>query len=155
VAADDARARALPVTAEGEDRPVPDLDSVGEIHDLVVRFYREIVFDDILAPVFDEVAEVNWAVHIPRLIRYWCRVLIGTPGYDGYILAAHRHVHGLEPFELEYFDRWYTLFVETVDAGWSGPLADTAKSHAARMAAMLARQLLDAEWHAPVAVTKR
>ena len=94
-------------------------------------------------------AEVDWTVHIPRLIDYWSRVLLGQPGYDGYILAAHRHVHGLEPFEPELFDRWYTLFAETVDAEWVGPIADSAKNHAARMAKMLARQLLGVEWEAP------
>ena len=35
-----------------------DLDSRSQIHDLVVRFYREIVFDELLGPVFGEVAEV-------------------------------------------------------------------------------------------------
>lgn len=142
------------MTVDGASHPSRDLNSVAAIHDLVVRFYREIVFDDVLAPVFDEVAEVDWTVHIPRLIRYWCRVLLGHPGYDGYILAAHRHVHELEPFEIEHFDRWYTLFVETVDAGWAGPIADTAKHHAARMATMLARQLLGAEWETPAVASR-
>ena len=80
-----------------------------QIHDLVVRFYREIVFDDLLAPVFGEVAEVDWAVHIPKLIDYWCRVLLREPGYDGFILDAHRHVHEVEPFRVELFatrDAW-------------------------------------------------
>ncbi len=129
-----------------------DLDTRAQIHDLVVRFYREIAFDDLLAPVFEEVAEVDWAVHIPRLINYWCRVLLGEPGYDGYILAAHQHVHDIEPFELALFDRWYSRFVETVDAAWVGPLADAAKVHAARMATVLARHLLDAHWEPPVPV---
>jgi hemoglobin len=129
-----------------------DLDTRAQIHDLVVRFYREIAFDELLAPVFDDVAEVDWSVHIPRLINFWCRVLLGEPGYDGYVLAAHRHVHDIEPFELELFDRWYSLFAETVDGAWRGPRADAAKVHAARMATVLARQLLDEHWSAPAAV---
>ena len=31
-----------------------DLGTRSQIHDLVVRFYREIVFDDLLGPVFEE-----------------------------------------------------------------------------------------------------
>lgn len=46
------------------------------------------MFDDLLAPVFTEVAEVDWSAHIPRLIDYWCRVLLGEPGYDGAILTG-------------------------------------------------------------------
>ena len=47
-----------------------DLVSRADIHDLVVEFYREVVFDDLLAPFFGEVAEVDWSQHIPRLIDY-------------------------------------------------------------------------------------
>ena len=91
-----------------------DLDTRGQIHDLVIQFYREIMLDPLLGPVFDEVAEVEWPVHIPRLIDFWCRVLLGKPGYDGFILNAHQRVHDIERFEPELFDRWYLLFVEAV-----------------------------------------
>jgi hemoglobin len=128
-----------------------ELDTRSEIHDLVVGFYREIVFDDLLGPVFGEVAEVDWPVHIPKLIDYWCRVLLREPGYDGYILDAHHYVHGLEPLRIEHFDRWYTLWAATVDEGWTGRLAETAKRHAARTGTVLARHLLDVTWEAPEA----
>jgi hemoglobin len=130
-------------------RPFRDLDTRSEIHDLVVRFYREIVFDELLAPVFIDVAEVDWAVHIPKLIDFWCRVLLGHAGYDGFVLGAHREVHDEAPFRAELFDRWYALWVETVDESWRGPHADIAKVHAARIATTLARRLLGIEWQAP------
>lgn len=126
-----------------------DLDRRAEIHDLVVRFYREIAFDDALGPIFSEVAETDWSVHMPRLTAYWCRVLLGHPGYDGWFLATHQHIHDMEPFPVDLFDRWYVLFVQTVDGGWSGPIAEQAKEHAARMMHTLARRLLDIEWVAP------
>ena len=126
-----------------------DITSRGDVHDLVVGFYREIVFDDLLAPVFGDVAEVDWTVHIPRLVDYWCRILLGEPGYGGAILASHRHVHELEPLRIEHFDRWYELWVRSVEASWQGPLAETAKRHAARIAASLVRQLLDTDWQCP------
>ena len=44
---------------------IRDLDTRSALHDLVVAFYREIVFDDMLGPVFEEVAETDWVVHIP------------------------------------------------------------------------------------------
>jgi hemoglobin len=123
-----------------------DLDSRSQIHDLVIDFYREVNFDDLLAPVFGEVAEVDWSVHIPKLIDFWCRVLLGEPGYDGFILGAHQQVHDIEGFRPEHFDRWYGLWVEAVDRGWRGPIAEQAKAHAARIAAVLARRLLGIEW---------
>lgn len=129
---------------------VRDLDSRGEIHDLVIDFYREIVLDPELGRVFVDLAEVDWTIHIPRLIDYWARVLLGDSGYDGYILRPHQHVHRMEAFQLGYFDRWYELFEGCVNARWQGPFAEAAKDHAARMAKTLARRILDLEWPAPV-----
>jgi hemoglobin len=132
--------------------PVPtprDLDDRAQVHDLVVAFYREIVFDDLLGPIFDEVAEVDWTTHIPTLIDFWCRVLLGEPGYDGYVLGAHQAVNDLERFRPEHFDRWYSLWVDSIDSRWAGPHADQAKAHAAHLAGVLARRLIDATWTPP------
>jgi hemoglobin len=126
---------------------LPDITRRADVHDLVLAFYRDVVFDDLLAPVFDEVAEVNWAEHIPKLIDFWCRVLLGQPGYAGAVLAAHRDLELLGAFQVEHLDRWYELWTARVDERWSGPLAELAKSHAARVGATLARQLLGVAWH--------
>ena len=132
----------------------PDLDSRAAIHDLVVGFYREIVFDELLEPVFGEVAEVDWAIHIPKLIDYWCRVLLRQPGYGGSILEAHQRVHDLEPLRIEHFERWYGLWIDSIDARWQGPRADLAKEHAARIGKTLARQLMDVAWTPPAGTAR-
>lgn len=123
-----------------------DLDRRSRIHDLVIAFYREVLFDDVLGPVFTEVAETDWSIHIPKLIDFWCRMLLNEPGYDGFVLGAHAHVHGIEAFRLEHFDRWYALWVATIDERWSGPNAEKAKERAARIGGTLARRLLDSPW---------
>lgn len=125
---------------------LPDLDRRSRIHDLVVDFYREVAMDEVLGPVFNEVAEVDWAEHIPKLIDYWCRVLLRQPGYDGYILRAHQRVAAVEPFRAEMFDRWFQLFVDAVDREWCGPVADRAKEHAAQIANVLSRQVVGENW---------
>ena len=132
-----------------------DLDSRTEIHDLVVAFYREIALDDLLGPVFAEVADVDWSVHIPRLIDYWCRVLLRQPCFNGNILAPHQRIHDLEAFRPELFDRWVRLFIAEVDDRWQGPMADAAKAHASRMATTLARRILGIEWGLTPAVGSR
>ena len=121
--------------------PFGDLDRRAAIHDLVVGFYREVVFDELLAPVFEEVAETDWAVHIPRLIDYWCKILLGEPGYNGALLVAHREVHQRDPFRDEHFDRWYRLWVASIDARWRGSRAEQAKTHAAATAGLISRRL--------------
>ena len=125
---------------------MPDLSTRSAIHDLVVSFYRELAMDELLGPVFEEVAEVDWTEHIPLLIDFWCRVLLGEQSYKGTVLETHRRVHNLQAFAAELFDRWYGLWVIAVDEHWSGPFAEKAKSHAAKVAASLARQLPHFEW---------
>ena len=126
-----------------------DLVSRSEIHDLVVEFYREVVFDELLAPIFGEVAEVDWSQHIPRLTDYWCRILLREGGYAGAVTAAHRHLHALEPVRIEHCDRWYVLWATSVDAHWAGPSADRAKAHAASLMAGMAKHIFDFEWTPP------
>lgn len=123
-----------------------DLDSRGEIHDLVVEFYRAVVFDDLLGPLFEEVAETDWAAHIPKLIDYWCRILLGDLAYQGALLEAHREVHNREAFRTEHFDRWFQLWVESIDGRWSGPRAEQAKAHAEATAGLISRRLRGSTW---------
>ena len=123
-----------------------DLDSRSQIHNAVVSFYRDLVMDDLLGPLFEEIAEVDWRTHIPLLIDYWCRVLLGHQNYQGTILGAHRRVHELEPLTADLFDRWYGLWAATIDQGWAGPSAEKAKAHAAKIAGSLARQLAQIAW---------
>jgi hemoglobin len=132
------RARASSATTPNR---VEDLDTRAAIHDLVVAFSREIVFDDLLAPVFAEVAETDWSVHIPRLIDYWCRILLDERGYNGALLESHREVHLRDPFSDAHFDRWYELWVASIDARWCGPRAEQAKVHAAATAGLISRRL--------------
>lgn len=131
----------------------PDLDTRDEIHELVVRFYREVIFDERLGPVFDDVAHADWSVHIPKLVDFWSRVLLGQPGYEGPMLGPHQRVHGMQAFDPDLFDRWYSLFVETVDEGWRGPMAEQAKDHAERVARTMAQRVVGVAWDPPPAAT--
>jgi len=134
----------------GDVRPEPsDLSTRSDVHDLVVAFYREIVFDELLEPLFGEVAEVDWAEHIPKLIDYWCWILFGTEGYRGAVTRTHRHLHGLEPISVEHCDRWFSLWVASIDGHWDGPNAEHAKAHASALMTGMAKRLFGFVWPAP------
>lgn len=132
------------------DRPdvavTGDLSTPADVHHLVTAFYREVVFDELLEPYFGEVAEVEWAEHIPKLIDYWCWILLGGDGYPGAVTRTHRHLHGLRAIEPAACDRWFDLWVASVDARWSGPTATRAKTHAAALMAGMARHVFGYEW---------
>jgi hemoglobin len=115
-------------------RPTRDLVDPHEVAEMVRRFYRDVAQDDLLGPVFNIVARVDWSAHLPKLTDYWCRLLFGLGGYAGNPLRAHQLVHEKCPFTQRHFERWLDLFCETVDLGWIGPNAEKAKAFAARVA---------------------
>jgi hemoglobin len=119
-----------------------DLDDPGDVAEMVRRFYRDVAQDDLLGPMFNDVAKVDWSEHLPKLTAFWCRALFGLPGYSGNPFRAHRDVHEQRAFTTAHFERWLSLFEETIDLGWSGANASRAKALAQNVARVHAGQLV-------------
>jgi hemoglobin len=125
-------------------RPVPtrDLDTADEIAEMVRRFYADVTMDDLLGPMFNDVARVDWSEHLPKLTAFWCRALLGQPGYQGNPFRAHMLVHAKREFTPAHFERWLTLFHETLELGWCGPNTRRALDLADNVARVHSQQLL-------------
>lgn len=122
--------------------PVDDLDSPEQIAEMVRRFYADVAMDDLLGPMFEDVARVDWSEHLPKLTAFWCRALLGQAGYAGNPFRAHAEVHAREPFTAAHFQRWLDLFTETLEMGWVGERTDRALALARQVAQVHAGQLL-------------
>lgn len=109
---------------------------------MVRRFYADVAQDDLLGPMFNDVARVDWAEHLPKLSAFWCRALLDLPGYTGNPFRAHALVHEKRAFTLAHFERWLALFHETLELGWTGPLADRAGALADDVARVHSHQLI-------------
>ena len=120
--------------------PTADLDTEAEIAEMVRRFYQSVAQDDLLGPVFNDVAQVDWSEHLPKLTAFWCRALIDLPGYQGNPFRAHQLVSARSPFTAAHFERWLDLFADTL-SGWSGPGVERALDLAHRVADVHGRQL--------------
>ena len=125
-------------------RPAPggDLDSPEEIAEMVRRFYQDVAQDDLLGPIFNDVAKVDWGEHLPKLTRFWCRALLGIEGYVGNPFRSHALVNERSPFTMEHFERWLQLFHDTVELGWVGPNVDRALAWAHNVARVHSGQLV-------------
>lgn len=121
---------------------LPDLDSPEQIATMVRRFYADIAQDDLLGPVFNDVAKVDWAEHLPKLAAFWSRTLLGVEGYSGNPFAKHAAIHEQNPLDLDHFQRWLTLFHVTLREGWDGPNTERAFTIATNVARTHASQLL-------------
>ena len=125
-------------------RPAParDLDSPEEIDEMVRRFYADVAQDDLLGPVFNDVAKVDWSEHLAKLASFWCRALLGITGYSGNPFHTHLLIHNKRAFTPAHFERWLSLFHETLELGWTGPNARRAAALADNVARVHSRQLI-------------
>jgi len=112
----------------------PDIRSRDEIVRLVDAFYTRVREDDLLGPIFDEVARVDWAEHLPKMYAFWETVLFGAGTFRGNPLAVHSALAQKTPLTSREFDRWVELFQATVDELFEGPVAEDARMRAARIA---------------------
>ena len=125
-------------------RPVPtrDLDTRVEIAEMVRRFYADVAQDDLLGPMFNDVARVDWSAHLEKLTDFWCRALLGSAGYHGNPFRAHALIHQHRAFTAPHFEQWLTLFYDTLDLGWTGPRTEQARRLAANVARVHSQQLI-------------
>lgn len=123
--------------------PTRDLDDPVEVSELVRRFYADVAQDDILGPMFNDVAKVDWSEHLPKLTAFWCRALFGVSGYAGNPFRAHKEVHEQRALTAAHFRRWLELFEETIALGWTGPNADRALKLARDVAHVHSHQFID------------
>lgn len=114
-----------------------DITSRADVERLVNDFYDRVRADELLGPIFDDVAHTNWARHLPKMYGFWEGVLFGVAGFRGDPLGVHRELAHRVPLGDQEFGRWLTLFHESVDTVFSGPCAESAKARAVRIAAVM------------------
>lgn len=108
----------------------PDITTEDHIKSLVDSFYDRVNGDPLLSPIFNDVAHVDWQMHLPLLYQFWSTLLFRTNTYQGRPWPKH----ALLPVNAEHFERWVSLFKTTVDEHFSGPKAIEAKNLAASIA---------------------
>ena len=92
--------------------------------------------------MFNDVARVDWAEHLPKLTAFWCRAPLSMPGYEGNPYRAHRALQRRHTFERKHFEQWLDLFHETLDLGWTGPKVEQAKALACKVAFVHSKQII-------------
>ena len=105
---------------------------------LVRRFYQAVIPDPVLGPIFHAM-EVDWGVHIPKLVDFWSGRLLDIPGYEGNVAGAHLTVFDRRPFGEREMARWLELWHETLDELFAGPTVELAKARAAGAAEAITR----------------
>ncbi len=119
-----------------------DIKNKEDIALLVNTFYATIRADEILGPIFNDVAGVDWDRHIPLLIKFWSTIVFSTPGYKGNPMQVHIDLNEIFPLNEEHFHHWRQLFFNTVDELFAGPTADHIKQRATHIASLMMYKVL-------------
>ncbi len=107
-----------------------DIEAEEDIQLLVDSFYEKVNKDELLSPIFNDLAEVDWAEHLPTMYRFWGSLLLRNNSYQGQPWPKH----AVLPVGTSHFARWLALFRQTVDEHFTGPKAIEAKNIAASIA---------------------
>jgi hemoglobin len=111
----------------------PDVCTDEEITNLVHRFYAKVRRDDLIGPVFNAHID-DWDHHLARLVDFWSSILRGTGRYSGTPMQKHIGLPELNP---EFFQRWLTLFDETLSEQPNAAMRERALPAAQRIAQSL------------------
>ena len=121
-----------------------DITTRADIERLVDTFYERVRADEILAPIFDDVAHTDWERHLPKMYDFWETVLFGAPAYRGQPIGIHLELATRVALGQREFGRWLALFADTVDAAFLGPQADETKRRAHRIANVMQHHIRNA-----------
>lgn len=104
-----------------------EINGIDDIRLLVDTFYSRASTDDLLAPIFEK--RLFDGNHLAPLYSYWQTILLHDETYQGVPFPKHADL----PLTHQHFDRWLSLFHQTIDDLFTGPLAETAKFKAIKM----------------------
>ena len=110
---------------------------------MVIRFYTEILKDDLVGPFFidrlgNDLAGEIWGEHLDILTNFWASIYLGDMAYRGSPFAPHIHMQGLKA---ETFQRWLVLFAKTVDSIYEPHIAEQLKERSNLIAGNFMRNL--------------
>jgi hemoglobin len=112
-----------------------DIESREDCERLVRTFYGRALTDPIIGFIFVDVAKLDLDAHIPKVTSFWETILLGAHSYGGGAFRPHVAINERVKLLRGHFERWLWLWNMTVDELFSGPRAELAKAHAARVAA--------------------
>lgn len=119
----------------------PDITSRADCERLVRAFYARAMQDTMIGYLFTDVAQLDLEAHVPVITDFWETILLGGEAYRGGAFGPHLRLHGKSPLRGGHFERWLTIWTQTVDELFAGPTAELAKAHAARVARAFHRRI--------------
>ena len=114
-----------------------DIENRADIEVLIKGFYDKVKQDLVIGYLFNDVAKVKWAKHLPVMYDFWEGIVFNKNTYTGNPIPVHQKLNTLSPLKQEHFKQWLHLFTTTVDELFEGPKAELAKQRAVGIATVM------------------
>ncbi len=101
---------------------------------LVDQFYGRVHDDAILGSVFTRALGTDWTDHLEKLTEFWSTIVLGTRSFHGNVYGKHMALEGITP---KHFQRWLSLFEETITTLFDANAAAQFRTMAHRVASSL------------------
>ena len=115
-----------------------DIETRQDLELLLTEFYKVAIEDSVIGHHFND---LDLESHMPVIVDFWEKVLLGKPVYYGNPLTVHKKLHDKSELTLEHFQRWVEIFHAKVDEHFDGEIADAAKLRAKMIAHSLNQRL--------------
>jgi len=108
-----------------------------DIELLVNSFYAKVIKDETIAFFFNDIANVNWDYHLPKMYSFWETILFGQMTYKGNPMAVHFPVNEIAALEKRHFEQWLKLWKETISEHFQGENASMAITKSENIAKLM------------------
>lgn len=115
----------------------PLLANTDDVKILVQAFYQKALVDNKIGFIFTEIAQINIQEHIDLISDFWASVLFAQGAYKGNPIRTHMFLNQKIQLTTEHFDRWLSIWYETVDFLFEGEKALEAKNKALNIAQIM------------------
>lgn len=120
-----------------------DIRSRADIEQVIHHFYTKVRNDDLLNVFFTEIVPVNWEKHLPVMVDFWENTIFYTGNYEGNPMRKHAQIHQKKKLEVQHYQRWLSLWRETIDDEFSGEKAEMMKSRGEGIATIMQQKIKD------------
>ena len=70
-----------------------DIQNINDIEQLVNAFYDEVKASEVIGYIFNDIANVDWQEHLPRMYAFWDTILFGKENFKGNPMLKHILLH--------------------------------------------------------------
>lgn len=118
-----------------------DIEGREDIFLIMDRFYEKLLADELMRPIFVDVAQIDLAKHLPHLVDFWHSILFMTGAYRRNVMEMHLTLHLKTRLEPVHFDKWLKYLQETIQDNFTGEKADLMWERALSIALLMQHKI--------------